>query len=41
MPDGLKHESDARFFREALDSAALVGRLHRRSHALTLARDRT
>ena len=24
MPDGLKHEPDARFFREGLDSAALV-----------------
>jgi dihydrofolate reductase len=24
MPDGLKHEPDARFFREGLDSAALI-----------------
>jgi hypothetical protein len=24
MPDGLKHEPDARFFREGLDRAALV-----------------
>src|SRR4051794_3787205 len=28
MPDGLKHEPDARFFREGLDGAALVHGRH-------------